>query len=76
MADVNDKYPDNVGGPFYVDRQCILCHLCSDIAPGHFRESPDGDHDFVHTQPTTDEQIALCIEAMEQCPVEAIGSDG
>ena len=76
MADVNDKYDDNVAGAFYVDRQCILCHLCSDIAPAHFKESPDGDHDFVHTQPTTDEEIALCIEAMEQCPVEAIGADG
>lgn len=76
MADVNEKYADNVPGAFYVDKQCILCHLCSDIAPDHFKESEDGDHDFVHTQPETDEQIALCIEAMEQCPVEAIGADG
>jgi ferredoxin len=76
MADKNDKYADNAPGPFYVDRQCILCHLCSDIAPNHFKESEDGDHDFVHTQPTTDDAIALCLEAMEQCPVEAIGSDG
>jgi len=76
MADVNDKYADNVPGPFYVDTQCILCHLCSDIAPAFFKESDDGDHDFVHTQPTTDEDIALCIEAMEQCPVESIGADG
>jgi len=30
----------------------------------------------VHTQPTTDEQIKLCLEAKEQCPVEAIGDDG
>jgi ferredoxin len=76
MADVTEKYADNVPGPFYVDKQCILCHLCSDIAPSHFKESADGDHDFVHTQPQTDEEIALCIEAMEQCPVEAIGADG
>lgn len=76
MADVNDKYDDNVPGPFYVDKQCILCHLCSDIAPDFFKESPDGDHDFVHKQPESDEDIALCIEAMEQCPVEAIGADG
>jgi len=76
MADVNEKYDDNVPGPFYVDKQCILCHLCSDLAPDHFKESEDGDHDFVWNQPETDEQIAACIEAMEQCPVEAIGSDG
>jgi len=76
MADVNDKYADTVPGPFYVDSQCILGHLCSDIAPAMFKESEDGDHDRVHTQPATDEEIALCIEAMEQCPVEAIGADG
>jgi ferredoxin len=76
MATKADKYADNVTGAFYVDKQCILCHLCSDIAPAHFKESPDGDHDFVHTQPTTDEQLKLCLEAKEQCPVEAIGDDG
>jgi ferredoxin len=76
MANVADKYADNVAGPFYVDTQCILCHLCSDIAPAFFKESEDGDHDYVWNQPQSDEDIALCIEAMEQCPVEAIGSDG
>jgi ferredoxin len=76
MASVADKYADNVPGPFYVDKQCILCHLCSDIAPAFFKESADGDHDFVHNQPTSPEEIKLCTEAMEQCPVEAIGKDG
>jgi ferredoxin len=27
-------------------------------------------------QPTTEEEIALCMEALEGCPVEAIGEDG
>ncbi len=76
MADVSEKYEDNAPGAFYVDKECILCHLCSDIAPDHFRESEDGDHDTVWSQPEADEQIALCVEAMEQCPVEAIGTDG
>lgn len=76
MAELAEKYDDNVAGAFYVDKQCILCHLCSDIAPAFFKESEDGDHDFVHTQPTSEEGIALCTEAMEQCPVESIGSDG
>jgi ferredoxin len=30
----------------------------------------------VHKQPTTEEEIALCMEALEGCPVEAIGNDG
>jgi ferredoxin len=30
----------------------------------------------VHKQPEGAEEEALCKEAMEGCPVEAIGSDG
>ena len=30
----------------------------------------------VFKQPTTPEEEALCKEAMEGCPVEAIGNDG
>ena len=57
MADVNDKFPDNVPGPFCVDTQCILCHLCSDTAPDFFAESEDGDHDFVG-------QTAILVKGM------------
>src|SRR4030095_4499112 len=56
MASVADKYADNVPGAFYVDKQCILCHLCSDIAPAFFKESADGDHDYVHNQPKSAER--------------------
>lgn len=76
MADVNDKWEDNVGGAWYVDKQCILCSLCCELAPNNFKESEAGDHDFVYKQPDNDEEVAQCQEAMEQCPVEAIGSDG
>jgi ferredoxin len=30
----------------------------------------------VHKQPTSEEEIAQCMEALEGCPVEAIGNDG
>ena len=76
MAIKTDKFDDNVDGPFYVDTQCILCHLCSDIAPDYFAVSEDGDHDYVWKQPETDKGIVICLDALEQCPVEAIGSDG
>jgi ferredoxin len=33
-------------------------------------------HAFVIKQPETPEEEELCIEAMEGCPVESIGSDG
>lgn len=76
MADPNNRYPDNVPGKWYVDTQCILCSLCSEIAPNNFKEADAGDHDFVYKQPDNEEEEKLCQEAMQQCPVEAIGNDG
>lgn len=76
MADKTERWEDNVKGAWYVDRECIICSLCSDIAPQIFRESDDGDHDIVHKQPTTEEELQLAQEALEACPVEAIGKDG
>ena len=33
-------------------------------------------HSYVYKQPESPEEEALCQEAMDGCPVEAIGSDG
>ena len=38
--------------------------------------SDDGAHDYVYKQPETDEELDECYDALEQCPVEAIGDDG
>lgn len=76
MADKSIKWADNVPGKFYVDEECILCSVCSDAAPNNFKISDDEDHDIVFKQPENDEEEAQCYEAMENCPVEAIGDDG
>ena len=76
MADVANKFRQNVSGRFYVDDQCIDCDLCRETAPTNFARDPDGGHSFVHKQPENAEEEALCREAMEGCPVEAIGDDG
>lgn len=76
MANKADKVPNNVAGKFYVDQQCIDCDLCRETAPASFTRSDEGGFSFVHAQPQTEEDIALCREAMEGCPVEAIGEDG
>ena len=73
MADPADRWEDNVPGAWYVDKSCILCTLCSEFAPHNFRGSSDGDHDVVYRQPATKEEEAQCREALDQCPVEAIG---
>ena len=76
MADLEDKNPENVGGLFYVDSQCIDCDLCRETAPANFTREEDEGYSYVFKQPETDEEKELCIEAMEGCPVEAIGDDG
>lgn len=76
MADKDDKWENNVAGKFYVDQQCIDCDLCRETAPDFFTRHDDGGYSFVHKQPTTEEDISLCMEALEGCPVEAIGDDG
>src|ERR1700730_1844238 len=76
MADVANKYAQNVPAKLYVDDQCIDCDLCRETAPANFKRNDDGGHSYVYKQPETPEEEALCKEAMEGCPVEAIGNDG
>jgi ferredoxin len=76
MAAFANKYPDNTAGKFYVDDQCIDCDLCRETAPENFTRNEDGGYSFVFKQPATPAEEALCKEAQEGCPVEAIGSDG
>ena len=76
MADLVNKYAENITGTYYVDDQCIDCDLCRETAPANFTRNDDGGHSYVYKQPTTDEEVNLCKEAMEGCPVEAIGADG
>lgn len=76
MAEIDEKWPENVKGKFYVDEQCIDCDLCRETAPDFFTRNEDGGYSFVHKQPEAQEDIDLCMEALEGCPVEAIGEDG
>lgn len=76
MADIKDKWADNIAGKFYVDQQCIDCDLCRETAPDFFKRSDDGGYSYVYKQPTEQEDIDKCMESLEGCPVEAIGSDG
>ena len=76
MADVANRYPENVAGKYYVDNQCIDCDLCRETAPDSFKRNEDGGYSFVYKQPGSPEEEARCKEAKEGCPVEAIGDNG
>ena len=76
MAVKENKVAENVRGKFYVDDQCIACGLCREIAPEFFGNIENSDNSFVKKQPTSDKEVDVCMEALESCPVSAIGDDG
>lgn len=76
MPDKNNKFDENVAGKFYVDKDCIACDACCLSAPDHFEIHEEDGHSFVKVQPKTPKEIEACEEALDICPVEAIGSDG
>ena len=76
MAEKENKYPQNVEGPYYVDESCIVCGICVSQAPDNFRFAEGDKYAYVHKQPTDEEQKEQAEEALEACPVDAIGNDG
>src|SRR5437763_1685399 len=76
MADPNDRVPGQVPGRYYVDTQCIDCDLCRETAPANFQRNDEEGFSYVYKQPETPEEEMLSKDALDNCPVEAIGNDG
>jgi len=74
MANVKDKVAQNVDGPYYVDVTCIACGVCVGEAPENFEMGDE--YAYVYKQPENDEEKEACENALEACPVDAIGNDG
>lgn len=76
MANKDNKFPENIPGRYFVDKECIACDACILAAPDHFSMHEEDGHAFVVKQPSGETEESLCKEAMEGCPVEAIGNTG
>ena len=76
MADKSEKQEENVKGAWYVDVNCIDCDVCRETAPNNFTQEAEKGYSYVYKQPENDDEKAQCQEALESCPVEAIGHDG
>lgn len=76
MADSSNKVEGNTDGAFYVDTECIDCDLCRQTAPDNFDRNEDEGYSFVNKQPENEDEAEACREAIEECPVDAIGEDG
>ena len=82
MANKDKKHTSNITGQFYCTdpedengEGCIACGLCYGSAPDFFAEDEDGNA-YVHKQPESEDDIAICQEQLEDCPVDSIGEDG
>jgi ferredoxin len=69
MADRTNKISQNVEGPYYVDKQCIACRLCTSDAPDNFIMTDDESTAYVYKQPENDSEREACEEAIDTCPV-------
>ena len=76
MAQITDKVPQNVSGPYYNDSTCIDCDLCRELAPQIFTREDGGGYSYVFRQPVTPDEVALAEDARQSCPTESIGNDG
>src|SRR5437773_10058643 len=76
MSERNERLPQNVAGPYYVDSSCIDCDMCRSTAPDFFRRDEEIGMSVVYRQPVTEEERVLAEDAKESCPSESIGNDG
>lgn len=76
MADNTDKVEGSADGTFYVDSNCIDCDLCRQTAPDNFDRNEDEGFSYVVKQPENEDEEQACRDALDECPVEAIGDDG
>jgi len=74
MARPADRIPQNAPGDWFVDRSCIDCDLCRQIAPEVFGRADDADQSFVHHQPEGDEARRRAAMALVTCPTSSIGT--
>lgn len=76
MADLSQKWKENTQGKMFVDQSCIACDACVLTAPENFKMHEADGHAFVSKQPANEAEAQACKEAMDGCPVEAIGDFG
>lgn len=73
MAEIEARVPENVLGRYFVDASCIDCDTCRCVGPEHFRRSDENGYSYVYQQPETEREEEVVEEAMDCCPVQAIG---
>jgi glyoxylase-like metal-dependent hydrolase (beta-lactamase superfamily II)/ferredoxin len=74
MARFSERLAENVDGDFFVDRSCIDCDLCRQLAPETFVRSGRQDQSFVRVQPRGEAEQRRALIALVTCPSRSIGT--
>lgn len=74
MARLADRLSENAPGDYFVDRTCIDCDVCRQIAPSVFRHDPQVERSIVFQQPRTPEERLRASMALVSCPTSSIGT--
>jgi glyoxylase-like metal-dependent hydrolase (beta-lactamase superfamily II)/ferredoxin len=72
VADASKTVAGSAAGEYFVDRTCIACETCTQLAPETFEQA--GEFFRVHQQPATANEIRRATRALVACPVGAIGT--
>jgi len=74
MARVAERLSENAEGEFFVDRSCIDCETCRQLAPRVFRRDGGAGQSVVGAQPATARDRHRALMALVACPTASIGS--
>src|SRR5512141_2378340 len=72
MANVALADPANAPGDFFVDRNCISCPTCRQVAPTVFGDGPS--QPVVVRQPMSSADELAALMALVSCPAGSIGT--
>ncbi|MGZ5429019.1 MAG: ferredoxin, partial [Thermoanaerobaculia bacterium] len=72
MARLAERLPENAPGDFYVDRTCIDCATCRQMAPEVFTQG--GGFSYVAHQPGSPAVESRALKALVACPTGSIGT--
>jgi glyoxylase-like metal-dependent hydrolase (beta-lactamase superfamily II)/ferredoxin len=75
VAQISERLSENAAGDFYVDRSCIDCDLCRQIAPTVFARSPRQQQSYVLRQPAGAQATHRALMALVACPTASIGTE-
>ena len=76
MNDKAKKLPGNAPGKYYVTEDCDGCAYCAAVAPENFEFDKSTNTYFVSKQPGSPQELEVVLEAMDDCPVDAVQTEG